>query len=59
MNDATRVVVTGLGINCALGHGTEHVWSAVRAGQTGIRLTERLAGLTLVILPRRRRRPRR
>lgn len=37
-----RVVITGLGIRCALGDGTEQVWSAVRAGTAGIRVTQHL-----------------
>lgn len=39
---ATRVVVTGLGLRCALGDDTERVWTAVRSGAEGVRLTARL-----------------
>ncbi len=31
-----RVVVTGVGLVCACGIGTEEAWSALRAGQSGI-----------------------
>ena len=31
-----RVVVTGIGLLCAVGTGTEQVWKALRAGQCGI-----------------------
>jgi 3-oxoacyl-[acyl-carrier-protein] synthase II len=31
-----RVVVTGIGLICSLGHDTETVWSAIKAGQSGI-----------------------
>jgi len=33
---ARRVVVTGMGIVCALGEGAGECWSALRAGRTGI-----------------------
>ena len=42
MQDNSRVAVTGLGINCALGDGTDNVWTAVREGRSGVRLTQRL-----------------
>lgn len=41
------VVITGLGVSCALGTGTEEVWKAVRKGECGIRLTQRLDVSTL------------
>jgi len=31
-----RVVVTGIGLICSVGHDTETVWSALRAGKSGI-----------------------
>jgi len=31
-----RVVVTGLGVNCPLGIGVDHVWGRLVAGETGI-----------------------
>jgi len=31
-----RVVVTGIGAICALGHGVDDIWSAMIAGETGI-----------------------
>ena len=34
---ARRVVVTGIGLLCSVGTGTEECWSAIRAGQNGIR----------------------
>lgn len=37
MNDNRRVVVTGLGLICALGDDTEKCWSAAVNGVTGIR----------------------
>jgi 3-oxoacyl-[acyl-carrier-protein] synthase II len=37
-----RVVITGVGISCALGTGTEQVWAAIQGGQCGIDLTKRL-----------------
>src|SRR3989442_11595531 len=33
---ARRVVVTGLGVICALGHNLAEVWCALRAGRSGI-----------------------
>lgn len=42
-----RVAITGLAISCALGNGVEKVWQAVRQGQCGIRLTQRLDVSTL------------
>src|SRR4051812_40652626 len=41
-SEPNRVVVTGVGIVCALGDGSERVWHAVRDGQRGTRLTTRL-----------------
>lgn len=32
-----RVVVTGVGLLCSVGQGTEACWAAIRAGQNGIR----------------------
>ena len=32
-----RVVVTGIGLLCGLGIGTEQVWEAIRAGKSGVR----------------------
>ena len=32
-----RVVVTGVGLLCSVGKGTEESWSAIKAGQNGIR----------------------
>ena len=37
-----RVAITGVAISCALGNGSEEVWKAVRDGECGIRLTQRL-----------------
>ena len=37
MNDNRRVVVTGLGLVCALGENTDKCWSAAVNGLTGIR----------------------
>src|SRR3970282_1789402 len=31
-----RVVVTGVGLLCGVGIGTEEVWKGIRAGQSGI-----------------------
>jgi 3-oxoacyl-[acyl-carrier-protein] synthase II len=31
-----RVVVTGIGLICSVGHDTETVWAALRAGKSGI-----------------------
>lgn len=42
-----RVVITGLGISCALGDRAEQVWQAIRSGGSGIRLTRRLDVSTL------------
>lgn len=42
-----RVAITGIAISCALGHGAEVVWKAVRDGNSGIRLTRRLDVSTL------------
>ena len=36
-----RVVVTGIGVICAVGHNTEEVWSALLAGKSGV---ERITG---------------
>jgi 3-oxoacyl-[acyl-carrier-protein] synthase II len=41
------VAITGIAISCAVGNGTEEVWKAIRDGQSGIRLTERLGVSTL------------
>ena len=36
-----RVVVTGVGMLCSVGTGTEECWAAIRAGQGGIgRITQ-------------------
>lgn len=37
MGNETRCVVTGLGLICALGDGTDKCWSAASGGVTGIR----------------------
>ena len=37
MNDNRRVVVTGLGLVCALGENADKCWSAAVNGMTGIR----------------------
>lgn len=42
MEHAERVVVTGVAVSCALGNRTDEVWKAVRDGESGIRLTQRL-----------------
>lgn len=42
-----RVAITGVAVSCALGDGTEQVWKAIRDGQSGIKLTERLDVSTL------------
>jgi len=42
-----QVAITGLAISCALGEETEAVWKAVRDGESGIRLTQRLDVSTL------------
>jgi 3-oxoacyl-[acyl-carrier-protein] synthase II len=44
---ATAVAITGVGLTCALGTGTESVWTGVRDGATGIDLTRRLDTSTL------------
>ena len=31
-----RVVVTGIGVICAVGHNTEEVWSALLSGKSGV-----------------------
>ncbi len=47
MSTTSRVVVTGVGINCALGDGAEQVWAAARAGRSGVRPTHGLDVSTL------------
>src|SRR2546423_70361 len=37
-----RVAITGVAISCALGTGTDEVWTAIRDGESGIALTRRL-----------------
>src|SRR6185437_17114571 len=38
---ARRVVVTGVGLLCSIGTGTEECWSALRAGKSGVgRITQ-------------------
>ena len=38
---ARRVVVTGVGLLCSIGTGTEECWSALQAGKSGIgRITQ-------------------
>jgi len=50
----TRVLVTGLGSISALGLGTERLWRALVAGESGIGpVSERLAGATNVKLAAR------
>src|ERR687887_871541 len=41
------VAITGIAISCAVGSGTEEVWKAIRDGQSGIGLTQRLDVSTL------------
>ena len=36
-----RVVVTGIGVICAVGHNAEEVWAALLAAKSGV---ERIAG---------------
>ncbi|HUW20561.1 MAG TPA: beta-ketoacyl-[acyl-carrier-protein] synthase family protein [Sedimentisphaerales bacterium] len=35
-NTSQRVVITGMGIVCPLGHDVERVWQAILAGQSGV-----------------------
>jgi 3-oxoacyl-[acyl-carrier-protein] synthase II len=42
-----RVAITGVAISCAVGDGTEQVWKAIREGETGISLTQRIDVSTL------------
>jgi 3-oxoacyl-[acyl-carrier-protein] synthase II len=38
---ARRVVVTGIGLVCGVGHTTDEVWSNLLAGKTGVaRITQ-------------------
>ncbi|WP_369373327.1 beta-ketoacyl synthase [Streptomyces sp. cg36] len=36
------VVITGIGLSCALGDGAQQVWRGIRAGESGIARTQRL-----------------
>ena len=38
-----EVVITGIGIACPLGIDNEAIWSAIEAGQSGVRTVDRLA----------------
>jgi len=40
-----RVVITGIGMVTSLGHDRESTWQAVRAGVSGVRQLEGIAGI--------------